>query len=606
MRGLSASLPETGGAQWPTVRTSTVSNRTAQDSSTRRVGDGGQASPGLATAGARDVQVQAQLLELAADAILVRDVGTGRIRYWNRGAEQLYGWSREEALGQVAGRLLQTRFPGPVEEIEAELVRTGRWEGELVHTRRDGRQLIVASRWAVRTEEAGAPVAHLEANTDLTTRKRAELDQGRLLRQAIAAEAQFRALLESAPDAMVIADASGRIELVNRETEVLFGYAREELLGHDIDVLMPGGFRAAHHRLTVQASPRTRPVRAGIELYACRKDGSEFPTEISLSPVEAEGRRLVMAAIRDISARQQARYQAALAEFSQWALRGGDTGPLLEAVVGLVARALGVEHAAILEFEPSNSALSRRASVGWADDAECHRGDAQAVYTLETSSPVFTSDLRSETRFGGTARLLELGITGGLSAVIPGQEQPFGILGVHARGWRRFSEQDVEFFHAVAHVLATAIERRRAEMALQRREQEVRAVVDNAPDIIARFDRSHRLLYVNRAGERATGMAAQEFMGRNAREVGLPEPQATIWKVALEQAFQTGREQTIEFATPTPLGERSYQARIVPETGPDSSVASVLAISRDVTEQCRAEEERAVLYREVLEREQIG
>ena len=135
-------------------------NRTARDSSTRRVGDRGQASPGLPAAGARDVQVQAQLLELAADAILVRDVGTGRIRYWNRGAEQLYGWLREEAVGQVAAHLLQTQFPRPIEAIEAELVRTGRWEGELVHTTRDGRQLIVASRWAVQTEDAGFPVAH--------------------------------------------------------------------------------------------------------------------------------------------------------------------------------------------------------------------------------------------------------------------------------------------------------------------------------------------------------------------------------------------------------------------------------------------------------------
>src|ERR687884_2110289 len=83
---------------------------TARHPSARKARQGREASPGLAAAGAPDGQVQAQLLELAADAILVRDVGTGRIRYWNRGAEQLYGWSRAEALGQVAGRLLQTQF----------------------------------------------------------------------------------------------------------------------------------------------------------------------------------------------------------------------------------------------------------------------------------------------------------------------------------------------------------------------------------------------------------------------------------------------------------------------------------------------------------------
>jgi PAS domain S-box-containing protein len=241
--------------------------------------------------------------------------------------------------------------------------------------------------------------------------------------------------------------------------------------------------------------------------------------------------------------------------------------------------------------------------VGWADDARSYLLDATATSALETSDPVVTSDLASETCDGGTARLDDLGLTSSLSVVIPGREQPFGVVVVHARRRRRFGEQDVHFVRAVANVLATAIERGRSEMALQLREQEVRALVDHAPDLIARFDRRHRFLYVNPASERATGVAAEAFIGRDVREAGLPEAQASIWEVALEQVFRTGREQTLEFATPTPLGERSYHARIVPELGPDGSVEFLLAISRDVTELRQAEQERAVLYREVLERE---
>src|ERR1700694_258587 len=95
------------------------------------------------------LRAQAELIELAPDAILVRELGSGAVLFWNRGAQDMYGWSADEALGRVRHELLQTVFPRPVAEIEAELVQHGRWEGELVHVTRDGKQLVVASRWAV-------------------------------------------------------------------------------------------------------------------------------------------------------------------------------------------------------------------------------------------------------------------------------------------------------------------------------------------------------------------------------------------------------------------------------------------------------------------------
>jgi two-component system, LuxR family, sensor kinase FixL len=116
---------------------------------------------------------RANLLDLTHDTVFVRDIND-IITFWNRAAEKLYGWTRDEAVGQVCRHLMQTIFPAPLEEIMAELNSTGRWEGELIHTRRDGTQVVVASRWALQLDERAKPVAVLETNNDITERKRAE------------------------------------------------------------------------------------------------------------------------------------------------------------------------------------------------------------------------------------------------------------------------------------------------------------------------------------------------------------------------------------------------------------------------------------------------
>ncbi|MGO9433119.1 MAG: PAS domain S-box protein [Terracidiphilus sp.] len=125
---------------------------------------------------------RAALLDLTHDTVFVMDMD-GMIKYWNRGAEERYGWTAEQAVGRFVHGLLKTVFPGPIEELKAEIMRTGRWEGELRHTRKDGTQVVVASRWSLERDEQGAALAILETNNDITERKRAEEALRRLNRE---------------------------------------------------------------------------------------------------------------------------------------------------------------------------------------------------------------------------------------------------------------------------------------------------------------------------------------------------------------------------------------------------------------------------------------
>jgi PAS domain S-box-containing protein len=239
---------------------------------------------------------QAELLDLTHDAIFVRDM-QDKIVYWNRAAERLYGFQAAETRGQIARDLLQKRFPVPLAEIEAEVRARGAWEGEIVHHSRNGAEIVVSSRWALRTNAAGQPLSILESNRDVTERKEEE--------------EKFRNLLESAPDAMVIVDRDGLVQIVNAQTERLFGYSRDELIGKPVEILMPQRFHAQHvgHRSNYSESPRPREMGAGLELSGRRKDGTEFPIEISLSPFKTRGRTFISSAIRNVSDRRQAEEQ---------------------------------------------------------------------------------------------------------------------------------------------------------------------------------------------------------------------------------------------------------------------------------------------------------
>jgi PAS domain S-box-containing protein len=166
---------------------------------------------------------QASLLDLTHDTIFVRGMDDV-ITYWNRGAEELYGWSRAEAVGKDSHLLMQTAFPAPLEEINAELLRTGRWDGELIHTKRDATRVTVASRWSLQRDRQGRPATILETTNDITERKQAEYLTGQVF--------------ETSPDWLCIIGRDYRLQRVNPVYARVWGMPAETMIGkHVTDVI---------------------------------------------------------------------------------------------------------------------------------------------------------------------------------------------------------------------------------------------------------------------------------------------------------------------------------------------------------------------------------
>jgi protein-histidine pros-kinase len=238
------------------------------------------------------------------DALVVLDPG-GMVRYWNAAAQTIFGFGPDDALGQPLDALIigpdqRDDFRRRLQEAKPGDLRVD----ESLRRRKDGARLNISGSTRAVAGANGALDGFVLTMKDVTSLK--------VVRDTKMVEARYRDLLEHTPDAILIVNATGRMVLANAQTQAVFGYARDELIGHPVEMLLPQRYRHQHlgHRVGFFEQPRKRSMGAGLELFGQRRGGEEFAVEISLSPLDMEESMMVMCAVRDLTDRHEARRKA--------------------------------------------------------------------------------------------------------------------------------------------------------------------------------------------------------------------------------------------------------------------------------------------------------
>ncbi len=245
--------------------------------------------------------LQVALIDSSSDAIVTKGLD-GIITGWNAAAEVMYGYSAEEMIGKSVSLLME---PHRADELAIILqhIREGipveRYE--TVRLAKDGHLVTISLTMLPILDSKGHVVGATSLARDTSDLKLAEETAEGAIRYALG-------LIEAAPDAVVIVGPDGRIAFVNTETERQFGYTKKEIIGNQVEMLMPERFHSQHgdHRRRYASKPEVRPMGIGLALFGRRKDSSEFPVDVTLSPVQIEpGMPGVFAAVRDVTVQRQ-------------------------------------------------------------------------------------------------------------------------------------------------------------------------------------------------------------------------------------------------------------------------------------------------------------
>lgn len=517
------------------------------------------------------------LVEQAADAFFVHD-RNGRILDLNRLACESLGYAKEKLL-----RMNMLDFEQDFDLTHAQAVWDGIQPGETLtlnerHWRKNGTFSPVEIRLGCL--DLGGQRYFLALARDMTERRRHEEELRR-----------FRFSIEQASDAVFWIDCDASFTFVNDQACRLLGYTREELLKlhlWDIDPVFP------RERWEAQWEQFHNEPRIGsrqFETMHRRKDGTDFPVEVSAKQIWFGGAELHVAFVRDITDRKRKEHR--LQRLTDCCLGFGTDpaeninhmtalcGELLGATCALYNRLEGELLCSLGQWHTPPDYVPRDEAQGHICYDVIRRG-SDDIFTVRNlpETAYFKSDpnvarYRLKTYVGKAVRFSNAAV-GSLCVTFDRDYEP--------------DTEDQRLITLIAAAIGIEESRLQARENLRRREESYHALADNLPDPVARIDRDLRFVYVNRALEQSLGMPASALLGKTSRELNLPA--CELWDALTRAVFDSGNSRSFEYEVPCPDGRHYFEARLAPERSATGKVEFVLALTRDLTEQKQAEIQR--------------
>ncbi len=557
------------------------------------------------------------IIELTHDAILVRDPAD-IIVFWNRGAEELYGWTAQEAIGKVTHNLLQTHFPVSREAVDSLLARGEQWEGELVHTRKDGTQVIVESRQGLKRNQQSQPIAILEINRDITERKRREREDLTERKQAEEDQLRLAAIVESSDDAIISKTLDGIITSWNLAAESMFGYTAQEAIGQHITLIIPAELREEEDAIIQQ-------IRNGqhidhFETVRVRKDGTRIDISLSISPIKNKAGQIIGASkiARDISERKQLqKHLHFLAHASKLLSSSLDYKMTLQAIANLAVPQIAdwctidmlaedgsIEQLVITHADPQRVAWAKEFRKKYPLDRNANQGIPHVLRTaISEFTPVISDDMlvAAAVDTEQLTLLRNIGFTSSMTIPLVIEGKAIGtVTFALAQSGRHYTQTDFAMAEELAARASLAIQNARFYRAVQQSRDQLDIILQGVADGIIVYDTHSHIIYANEAAAQMTGYASVQDMLRTpplgivsryeiVDEQGLPFPHSRLTHTRVV-AGEREAQATIGYAR---IGsgqpERWSFAKSRPVFDEQGKMAMVITIIHDITERVLAD-----------------